>query len=328
MPAIVVCALYKFTPLDDLGALRQQLLTVMRANGVRGTFLLAAEGINGTMAGTRRGVDGVLAALARQPGLGGIMPKEAFADAPPFRRARVKIRREIVTLGVAGVAPAAVADGQRGVAVTPHEWHALLDDDATLVVDVRNAYEVAIGSFGGAVNPDTATFRDFPAFVDAHLKGREHRKIAMFCTGGVRCEKATVYLKQRGFDEVFQLRGGILGYLNATPPAASRWQGECFVFDDRVAVDGHLKAGNYAQCHACRAPLSAADRAHPHYARGASCPHCHAHISAADRARFLQREKQMDLAAQRGQPHLGPAAQPQLVAAGDGDDAAADSAVN
>lgn len=308
MKPIVVCALYQFTALEGLAALRLRLWSVMAKNDVRGTLLLAPEGVNGTICGARVGVDAVLSWLAQQPGLGGIQPKESVTDTPPFKRTKVKIKREIVTLGVADLDPS-----QAGIAVAPPDWNALLDDDEVLVVDTRNEYEVKIGSFDGAVNPHTTNFREFPEFADRHLDARKHPKIAMFCTGGIRCEKSTAYLKQKGFAQVFHLKGGILKYLEDVPPAESRWRGECFVFDERVTVDQQLNKGSYAQCHACRMPISAADQRSEKYIPGASCPHCYARVSAADRARFLEREKQVTLATSRGVAHIGPEAMPPKV---------------
>ena len=304
MPQIVVSALYKFTTLDAPEKLRPRLLSVMLANEVLGTLVLACEGINGTVCGARDGVDAVLAWLDGQPGLAGLEPKESFTDAMPFKRAKVKVKAEIVTLGVPGIAP-----GQEtGTHVEAKDWNALLDDDAVVVVDVRNEYEVKIGSFEGAVNPHTTNFREFPEFAERCLNPRKHKKIAMYCTGGVRCEKSTAYLRRRGFEQVFQLKGGILKYLETVPEGESRWRGACFVFDDRVAVDHQLKRGDYDQCHACRSPISEADMRSDQYIPGAACPHCHERVSAADRARFLQREKQVALAASRGAVHIGPEA--------------------
>lgn len=303
MPPIVVCALYKFTALDNLEQLRLSLLAVMKAHDVRGTLLLADEGINGTIAASRSGVDAVLAWLNRQPRLGGIQPSESFTDVAPFKRSKVKLKQEIVTFGVTGIDPA-----QSGECVAPKNWNALLEADDVLVVDVRNRYETKIGAFEGAVNPDTTNFREFPAFAEQHLDQHKHKKIAMYCTGGIRCEKSTAYLKQRGFDQVFHLRGGILNYLACVPQVESRWQGECFVFDDRVAVTHQLDKGSYAQCHACRSPLSQAEQRSDKYIPGAACPHCHDQASAADRVRYLERQKQVDLASERGVVHIGPKA--------------------
>lgn len=304
-PATVICALYRFTAVAEPELLRRRLLAVMRRHGVLGTLIVAAEGINGSIAGRRSGIDAVLAWLRRQPGLAGIEASESFADAPPFKRARVKVRREIVTLGAGGVDMASGAAGEHVDAV---DWNKLIDDDATLVIDTRNEYEVNIGAFAGAVNPHTTNFRDFPAFVERELDANKDRPIAMYCTGGIRCEKASAYLKQCGFARVYQLRGGILKYLETVPQNESRWRGECFVFDERVAVDHQLKRGRYDQCHACRMPISAADKRSDKYTPGASCPHCFDLVPAARRDGFLEREKQVALATARGRAHFGPEA--------------------
>ena len=302
MANIVVCALYQFAVLDDPARLRAGLLAVLGANGVRGTLLVAREGVNGTICGSRDGVDAVLGWLGRQPGLDGIQASESYIDAAPFKRTRVKLKKEIVTLGVADLDPT-----RCGVHVDPQAWNALLEDDV-LVVDVRNEYEVKIGAFAGALNPHTTNFREFPAFADRHLAPYKHQKIAMYCTGGIRCEKSTAYLRQQGFEQVFHLKGGILKYLEAVPEAESRWRGACFVFDERVAVDHRLQKGAYDQCHACRSPISEADKASDQYIPGAACPHCHDRVSAAARAGFVERQKQVQLAAGRGTEHLGPRA--------------------
>jgi len=303
-PSTVICALYRFTPVAAPALLRRRLLAVMRRHGVLGTLVVATEGINGTIAGGRGGVDAVLAYLRRQPGLAGIEAGESFADAPPFKRARVKVRREIVTLGLEET----VAVDAAGEHVDAADWNKLIDDDATLVIDTRNEYEVNIGAFAGAVNPHTTNFRDFPDFVARELDAHKARPVAMYCTGGIRCEKASAYLKQRGFERVYQLRGGILKYLETVPQDESRWRGECFVFDERVSVDHRLRRGRYDQCHACRRPISAADKRSDKYTPGASCPHCFDLVPAARRDGFLEREKQVALAAGRGRAHFGPEA--------------------
>ena len=297
---VVVASLYRFVRLDDYAALRAPLLELMRERQLRGTLLLAAEGINGTVAGEQAGIDALLARLREDPRFAGLEVKFSRTGEPPFHRARVKLKREIVTLGVDGVDPQ-----QAGTYVDPPAWNALLDDPDVTVIDTRNAYESEIGSFAGAIRPGTESFRDFPAFVDARLDPRRQRRIAMFCTGGIRCEKATAYLRQRGFDEVYQLRGGILRYLEEVPASESRWHGECFVFDERVSVNQALEPGSYAQCHACRRPLSAADRQSELYRPGVSCPACHASRDAAARERLRERERQVCLARARGESHFG-----------------------
>ncbi len=299
-PPIVVAALYRFVRLDDPAALRAPLLDLMRARGLRGTLLLATEGINGTVAGDAAGIDALLARLLEDTRFDGLECKRSYTDAMPFHRARVKLKREIVTLGVDGVDPAAA-----GSYVEPADWNALVDDPDVTVIDTRNSYESAIGSFAGALQPNTESFRDFPAYVDAELDPRRQRKVAMFCTGGIRCEKATAYLRQRGFDEVFQLRGGILRYLEEVPASESRWRGECFVFDDRVSVNHALEAGSYDQCHACRRPISEADKQSEFFQAGVSCPACFGSRDAAARENLRERERQVRLARERGETHFG-----------------------
>ncbi|MEM9604534.1 MAG: rhodanese-related sulfurtransferase [Pseudomonadota bacterium] len=304
MGDVIVCALYRFVRLDDCADLRQPLLKTLQRNGLRGTLLLAREGLNGTVAGPREGVDALLRVLGRDPRFAGIDVKESVTDQQPFMRTKVKLKREIVTMGQPDIDPQRDA----GAYVEPRDWNALIASPDVLVVDTRNDYEVAVGSFDGAVNPETANFRDFPAWAEANLDPERHTKIAMFCTGGIRCEKSTAYLKSKGFDEVYHLKGGILNYLADVPETESRWRGECFVFDERVTVDHQLRPGSYTQCNACRMPLSEADRASPDHVQGVSCPHCRASRSEADRARFAERERQLALAHARGEAHLGDAA--------------------
>jgi UPF0176 protein len=301
---IVVCALYRFVRLDDFRELRTPLLQEMERHGVCGTLLLAPEGINGTVAGTRRAIDALLDWLQRDPRLAGIGYQESVTDRPPFRYSRVKLKREIVTLGVADIDPNRVA----GTYVSPRGWNALISDPDVLLVDTRNDYEVRVGSFRNAINPGTATFREFPDFVRTQLEPARHRKVAMFCTGGIRCEKSTAFLKRQGFEQVYHLHGGILGYLAQVPEAESLWEGECFVFDARVTVDHRLRKGSYEQCHACRMPVSASDRAAEAYRPGVSCPHCAGRYGPEQLARFAEREKQVHLASARGVQHMGSAA--------------------
>lgn len=301
---IVVCALYRFVRLDDYRELRVPLRAEMERHGVSGTLLLAREGINGTVAGTRAAIDALLGWLRRDARLAGIEVKESLAGEIPFKRARVKLKQEIVTLGVPDIDPNRVV----GTYVNPSDWNALISDPDVLVVDTRNDYEVRVGTFRNAVNPRTTTFREFPEFVRTQLDPARHRRVAMFCTGGIRCEKSTAYLKQQGFAEVYHLQGGILKYLEQVPESESLWEGECFVFDERVTVDHSLQQGSYALCHACRMPVSAADQASAEWIPGESCPHCADSHSAAQRARFAQRQKQVSLARSRGERHMGSAA--------------------
>ncbi|NWN91120.1 rhodanese-related sulfurtransferase [Marinobacter adhaerens] len=298
---IVVCALYKFAVLHDYKNLRQPLLDLMLANDVHGTLLLAQEGINGTIAGSRSGIDAVQAWLARDERFNGIDYKESFVDIQPFKRTKVKLKKEIVTMGVDGVDPKRIV----GTYVEPAQWNDLISDPEVLLVDTRNQYEVEIGTFKHAVNPATDTFREFPEYVKQNLDPAKHKKVAMFCTGGIRCEKSTAFLKEQGFDEVYHLKGGILKYLEDVPEEQSLWKGECFVFDDRVTVNHHLERGGYDQCHACRRPITETDKQHPDYQQGVSCHQCIHVLTAEQKARFAERERQIRLAEARGETHVG-----------------------
>ncbi|MFA7555498.1 MAG: rhodanese-related sulfurtransferase [Spongiibacteraceae bacterium] len=305
---IVVCALYKFVTLSDFEALRQPLLDTMKALDVRGTLLLAQEGINGTVAGSRQAIDGLLAWLQQEPQLADIDFKESYTFKPPFLRTKVKLKKEIVTMGVEGIDPKQVV----GTYVEPEDWNSLISDPDVLLIDTRNDYEVKVGTFEYAVNPKTESFREFPQYVSDHLDVNKHKKVAMFCTGGIRCEKSTAYLKEQGFEQVYHLKGGILKYLEQVPEAETLWKGECFVFDDRVTVDHKLQTGSYDQCHACRLPITDDDKASEHYVKGVSCPHCYDKTTEAQRQRFLERERQMQLARARGEVHMGSAVEEQL----------------
>lgn len=301
MPPIVVCALYKFVTLDDYPALRQPLQDLMERQHLRGTLLLAQEGINGTIAGSRADIDLLLGWLKADPRLADLDHKESYTDTPPFNRAKVKLKKEIVTLGVEGIDPKRVV----GTYVSPKDWNQLISDPDVVLIDTRNDYEYQVGTFKNAINPNTESFREFPAFVQDQLNPEQHKKVAMFCTGGIRCEKSTAYLKELGFDEVYHLKGGILKYLEEVPAEDTLWQGECFVFDERVTVNLQLEKGQYDQCNACRLPITEADKASSHYQQGVSCPHCYDKVSAEQKARFSEREKQMALAKQRGVAHIG-----------------------
>ena len=298
---ITVAALYHFARLSDPGALRQPLLDLCLGHGVKGSLLLAGEGVNGTIAGSRAGIDAVLAHLRTLPGCGGLQHKESSATTMPFGRMKVRIKREIVTMGQPDVDPLAAV----GHYVAPQDWNALISAPDVAVIDTRNGYEVQIGTFAGAVDPGTRSFREFPAWWQANKDRFHNKRIAMFCTGGIRCEKSTNYLLGQGVTDVFHLQGGILKYLEDVPPDASLWQGECFVFDERVSVGHGLTPGDFTACRACRRPLSEADRASPLFEQGVCCPHCAGEYTEADRARFRERQHQMDLAAARGQRHLG-----------------------
>ncbi|MEH6627794.1 MAG: rhodanese-related sulfurtransferase [Motiliproteus sp.] len=301
MSKFVVTALYKFVAIDDFEQLRAPLLAVMESNQIRGTLLLAREGINGTVAATREQMKALLDWLKSDPRLADLDHKESYSSQLPFKRCKVKLKKEIVTMGVEGIDPKQVV----GTYVKPADWNALISDPEVLVIDTRNDYEVEIGTFANAINPQTETFREFPPFVAENLDKNQHKKVAMFCTGGIRCEKSTAYLKEQGFEEVFHLQGGILKYLEEVPAQESLWQGDCFVFDDRVSVDHQLKKGRYDQCHACRKPITEEDKSSQMYVKGVSCHHCFETKSAAQKTRFSERQKQMDLASQRGDSHIG-----------------------
>ena len=295
-----IAALYRFVRLDDYTELRQPLLDFMLDREIRGTLLLAAEGINGTVAGRVEAIDALLSYLRADPRLDWLDCKLSYAEELPFYRSRVKLKKEIVTMGVTDLDPA-----QAGQYVRPQDWNALISDPEVTVIDTRNEYETAIGSFANATVPNTDSFRDFPDYVSQNLDPKQHRKVAMFCTGGIRCEKSTAYLRQQGFDEVYHLQGGILKYLEEVPENESLWQGECFVFDNRVSVNHALEKGSYDQCHACRRPISDTDMQDERYQPGVSCPHCFDDKDEAERARFREREKQVRLARARGEQHIG-----------------------
>jgi len=301
MPKFVICALYHFVILEDFEELRDPLYKVMEDNSVKGTVLLAKEGINGTIAGTREGIDIVLNWLRSDPRLAKVDSKESYNNEIPFYRTRVKLKKEIVTMGIETIDPKQIV----GTYVDPKEWNDLISDPDVLLVDTRNDYEVAIGSFKNAINPETEVFRQFPKYVEENLDVKKHKKVAMFCTGGIRCEKSTAYLKTQGFEEVYHLQGGILKYLEKVPAEESLWEGECFVFDNRVAVNHDLKKGSYDQCHACRMPITEDDKSHINYAQGVSCHHCHDATNELQKERYLERQRQIELAAQRGEEHVG-----------------------
>lgn len=297
----VVAALYRFARLPQFEALREPLLDQCVSFGIRGTLLLASEGINGTVAGTREGIDLLLAYLKAIPELAQLDHKESFCDELPFYRMKVKLKKEIVTMGVEGIDPQVTV----GRYVEPKDWNALITDPDVLLVDTRNDYEVEIGTFKGALDPNTTTFREFPEYVKNNLDPQKQKKVAMFCTGGIRCEKATAYMIEQGYDEVFHLKGGILKYLEEVPEAESLWQGECFVFDNRVSVNHKLEKGDYDQCHGCRFPITEQDKRDARYVAGVSCPRCHDLLTEDQRMRFSERQKQIQLAKQRQQVHIG-----------------------
>lgn len=301
MPQIVVCALYKFVTLEDYKTLKPPLLKCMLQQNIRGTLLLANEGINGTVAGSRMAIDALLNYLQADKRLAGVRYKISLTKQMPFLRTRVKLKKEIVTMGVNGIDPKHIV----GTYVKPNDWNALISDPEVLLVDTRNDYEVQVGTFKNAINPKTDSFREFPDYIKQHFNPEKHTKVAMYCTGGIRCEKSTAYMKEQGFKDVYHLEGGILNYLEEVPEQATLWQGECFVFDDRVTVDHQLEKGQYDQCNACRMPITKQDQQSAYYIHGVSCPHCFAKTTVGQKARFTEREKQMQLAKQRGEAHIG-----------------------
>ena len=299
--AFLVAALYHFVAVPRYESLRAPLQALCEENGVKGTLLLAREGINGTIAGTDAGIAAVLGFLRAQPEFSALEHKESRAAKMPFLRMKVRLKKEIVTMGVEDIDPNRVV----GTYVEPKDWNDLISDPDTIVIDTRNDYETAIGVFRGAVDPKTKTFREFPDWVRQNPGLRDKPKIAMYCTGGIRCEKATAFMKEEGFEDVYHLKGGILKYLEDVPAEESLWDGACFVFDERVSVTHGLKEGEHRLCRACRQPLTAEEILSPLYEEGVTCPHCADERSEEDRERFRQRQKQMMLAKKRGERHLG-----------------------
>ena len=301
MAALVVAAIYKFVRLEDCAAMREPLLAQCNKLDISGTLLLAAEGINGTIAGTRAGIDKILAYLRSDPRLADLEHKESAAEQQPFYRMKVKLKNEIVTMGVPGINPTE----QVGQYVKPEDWNALISDPEVLLIDTRNDYEVDVGTFKGAINPRTTTFREFPEYVKKNINPQKKPRVAMFCTGGIRCEKASAYMLQQGFAEVYHLQGGILKYLENVPAEESLWQGECFVFDQRVAVGQGLAPGHYELCYGCSRPINSEEKASPKYQAGISCPHCYDALTPEKRAAAMERQKQVTLASARGEVHIG-----------------------
>ncbi|WP_136661175.1 rhodanese-related sulfurtransferase [Nitratireductor sp. XY-223] len=297
----LVAALYHFTPLPRFVALQQQIQAACDDHGVKGTLLLADEGINGTIAGTEAGIAAVLSFLRSIPEFAGLEHKESRAAEMPFHRMKVRLKKEIVTMGVDGIDPLVSV----GTYVEPGDWNALISDPDTIVIDTRNDYETAIGTFRGAIDPHTSTFREFPAWVRSQTGLHDKPKVAMYCTGGIRCEKATAFMKAEGFEDVFHLKGGILKYLEEVPEEESLWDGACFVFDERVSVTHGLKEGNHILCRACRHPLTPQEARDPAFEDGVSCPYCIETRSDADRQRYRERQKQVELAQRRGKTHIG-----------------------
>ncbi len=297
----IVAALYHFTRFDDPDALRPGLVEICAAHDTKGTLLVAQEGINGTIAGTRAGIDAALKAIRALPGCAALEHKESTATEMPFNRLKVRLKREIVTMGQPDVDP---AQGT-GHYVDPEDWNALIAQPDVAVIDTRNDYEVAIGTFEGAIDPQTKSFGEFPVWWEANKERFHNKRVAMFCTGGIRCEKSTNFLLGQGVEDVFHLKGGILKYLEHVPEEDSRWDGECFVFDGRVSVGHGLKEGTHRLCFACRRPLAPEDLRHADYEAGVQCHRCADEFSEADRRRFRDRQKQIRLAHDRGETHMG-----------------------
>jgi UPF0176 protein len=309
MPRFLTVALYHFVHLPDRALMRERLEAYCQAREIKGTLLLADEGINGTLAGAEAGVRQLLAHLREDPRLAGLEHKESWSEREPFYRLKVKLKKEIVTLGVDGIDPNRMA----GRYVKPEDWNALIAQDDVVLIDTRNDYECGVGTFEGAINPQTRSFSQLPQWVEQQMqpggvlaeKDGKKPRVAMFCTGGIRCEKSTAFMRTRGFEEVYHLQGGILKYLETVPAAQSSWQGECFVFDERVSVGHGLAPGHFELCRSCRHPLSATDKQSPLYEAGVSCPRCHDSLTPEQRRSFAERQRQMSLARARGQRHIG-----------------------
>jgi UPF0176 protein len=297
----LVAALYHFARFPRFETMREPLFTLCQEQGVKGTLLLASEGINGTIAGTDAGIKTVLSFLRAQPEFAKLEHKESRASKMPFVRMKVKLKQEIVTMGVPDIDPNQIV----GTYVAPKDWNELISDPDTILIDTRNDYETAIGVFKGAVDPNTKTFREFPEWVKNNPGLHNKPKIAMYCTGGIRCEKATAFMKEQGFDEVYHLKGGILKYLEEVPQEESLWEGACFVFDERVSVVHGLAEGDHKLCHACRNPITPEVRLSPKFEEGVSCPSCYDDRTEEDRTRFRNRQRQIDLAKMRGEKHIG-----------------------
>lgn len=297
----LVCALYKFVALANYKEMKAPLLDFMESRYIRGTILLALEGLNGTVSGPKDAIDDLLNYLNADERISPISQKFSWHETQPFYRTKVKLKKEIVTMGVEGIDPRKTV----GTYVSAKDWNALISDPEVTLIDTRNDYEIEIGTFKNAVNPKTESFREFPEYVANELDPKKHKKVAMFCTGGIRCEKSTAYLKEQGFDEVFHLEGGILQYLEEVPKSDSLWEGDCFVFDNRVAVNHDLEKSDYDQCYGCRLPITQADKLSPKFETGVSCPACFGTHTVEQLARFREREKQVNLAKGRSQEHVG-----------------------
>ncbi|MFT7687394.1 MAG: UPF0176 protein [Candidatus Azotimanducaceae bacterium] len=297
----VVCALYHFANFPDFELSKAPLLNLMETQNLRGTLLLAKEGINGTVAGTESAINKLIDLIKADERFADLSWKFSYHTDVPFYRAKVKLKKEIVTMGVENIDPRKIV----GTYVKPKDWNALIENPDVVVIDTRNEYEVEVGTFKNAINPKTTSFREFPEYVKSALDPAVTKSVAMYCTGGIRCEKSTAYLKELGFENVFHLEGGILKYLEEVPEEESLWQGECFVFDNRVTVNHQLEKGQFDQCHACRMPITDQDKKSNAYVQGQSCHHCIDTQSDKQKNRFKEREKQVRLAKKRGEEHIG-----------------------
>jgi UPF0176 protein len=298
-------AFYQFVNLENIDQLQVFILKFCQKNSIKGTILLASEGINGTISGDEKKIQKFIEFIKEDPffknNFKSLEHKESWASKNPFYRMKVRLKKEIVALGVDEVSPAKKV----GQYVNPEDWNALIEDPDTIVIDTRNNYEVDIGSFKNAINPQTGSFREFPAFMEKKLKNNKQKKVAMFCTGGIRCEKATSLMLEEGFEDVYHLKGGILKYLETIPKDKSLWEGECFVFDQRVAVTHGLDEGKYDQCYACRHPLSPEELESDQYTKGISCPYCFNELSDKKKAGVIERQKQIMLSKSKGENHIG-----------------------
>ena len=299
--SFVIVAMYKFVRLADYKIMQPELLSYCQEQEIYGTILLAEEGINGTVVGTRAAIDSLLNHLKSDPRLADLEYKESYSDDIPFHRTKVKLKKEIVTMGQPDIKPS----DRSGIRVEPEQWNEIISDPDMLLIDTRNEYEYKIGTFKNAVSPNTTNFREFPDYVRNQLDPAKTKKVAMFCTGGIRCEKASAYMLEQGFEEVYQLNGGILKYLEEVGSDESLWEGECFVFDSRVSVDHQLAEGSYEQCFACRRPITDEDMKTKDYVQGVSCPYCINETTEEQRAGFDERQRQVTLAKQRNQKHIG-----------------------
>ena len=300
MDKITVCALYKFVEIKNLKELKNKILSFLEENNIYGTILIANEGINGTVSGDNSKIINLINFLKSDVRFSNIEYKLSFTNKNPFYRTKVKLKKEIVTLGVK-----IKKTHYNATYINPEEWNEFIKKDDVILIDTRNKYETSIGSFINSVDPKTDSFRDFPNFVKNNLDLPKNKKIAMFCTGGIRCEKSTAYLKSKGFKYVYHLKGGILDYLKKIDKKDSLWKGDCFVFDNRVSVDHNLKKGNYDQCHACRIPITENDKKHIHYVEGVSCANCYNKTSPEKKNRFKERQKQIKIAKKIGINHIG-----------------------